>query len=77
MDDCGLNFSDIQNMSQIKKDLKSAEENNRKLSEEIDTVKETENDDEIKTKNIELIEVNGKITLLEEQIKDLNEKIDK
>jgi len=80
MDDCGLSFSDIQEVSKIKKDLQSAQEDNRKLSFEIDTVKENEeneDNDEIKSKNIELIEANGKITFLTEEMKELNDQIDK
>jgi hypothetical protein len=76
MSDKGVSFNDIQNMEKIKNDLKEAREvlNNTKDEE---TIKPNDNKDEIANKNIELIEANGKIELLEQQLKDSKDQQEK
>lgn len=77
MDEQGLTFSDIQNMGEIKAKLKQAEEDHAKFKEEVEEEKTKEKETEKQNNEIESIESSGKITLLEEQIKNANEEIEK
>jgi len=77
MDEKGVSFTDIQNMEKIKSALKEAREAVDNNKDEAETIKPNDNKDDIANKNIELIEANGKIELLEQQLKDTNDQCEK